>query len=64
MKNIEYEHGYNMGYDYIQYEGGSQLRAKRELLSRGIPLRSVHAVAFMKAIEDYRHNIPRRYKSY
>lgn len=60
--NKEYIHGYTMGYDCAAYEGCANIeKAKRNILQRGISLRTVYAVAFLNAVKDYINGKPRRY---
>lgn len=60
-RNKEYEHGYTMGYSYAEYEGGNETTAKREILSRGISLRTAYAAGFICGVRDCKSHLPRKY---
>lgn len=59
--NKEFEWGYEKGYDYAEYEGGTLSQVVFELRYRGLTIRSQYGVGFKKGVEDYRNHIPRRY---
>lgn len=57
----EYEHGYNMGYDWVAYEGGSPYFWAAEVKSRRIPVRSSYGMGFKKGCEDADNQEVRKY---
>lgn len=59
--NEEYKRGYNYGYDYVRYEGGRSRDAYRELMNRGIPIRSPYGVGFIHGAKDAAAWVERRY---
>ena len=58
--NNEYLHGYRMGWEYAEC-GGNTHTMVREILSRGISMRTTYAVAFMNAVKDYKAGRPKKY---
>ena len=62
-RNREFEHGYTMGYQYAEFEGGNEYTAKGEILSRGISLRTAYAAGFVQGIRDYKSHLPQKYNN-
>lgn len=60
-QNKEYNHGYNMGYDWVMYEGGNGNYAYAEIRRRGLNPRTTYGVAFMNGAKDAENNVERRY---
>ena len=63
MKNIQFEIGYNQGYCWVAYEGGSLYHLKQEVRYRGIPYKSISFVAFKQGCEDASKGLPNKYPS-
>ena len=49
-----------MGWEYAEC-GGNTHTMVREILSRGISMRTTYAVAFMNAVKDYKAGRPKKY---
>jgi len=60
-RNKEYEHGYNLGYDWRMYEGGNARYAYAEVRRRGINPRTTFGVAFMNGAKDAESGAERKY---
>jgi hypothetical protein len=55
----EYEHGYRQGYELATYNGNAN--PKRNILSRGISLRTSYAVGFLCGNKDKKQGLPCKY---
>ena len=60
-QNKEYNHGYNMGYDWVRYEGGNGSYAYAEIRRRGLNPRTTYGVAFIRGAKDAQNFVERRY---
>ena len=60
-QNKEYEHGYTMGYEWVEHEGGNSNYAHAEIRRRGLSPRTTYGVGFMKGAQDAKNHTPRRY---
>ena len=55
----EYKHGYCQGYDLATHDGNAN--PKRNILSRGIGLRTSYAVGFLCGFKDKKEGKTRKY---
>lgn len=51
-QNKEFEHGYQMGYLWRKYEGGSIYKIRATLYDRGIGINTTYAAGFKKGVID------------
>ena len=62
-RNMQFEHGYSMGYDWMAHEGNSTYRIDTELRNRGSNPHKLTAWdhGFKKGAEDRTNNLPKKY---
>ena len=63
-RNLQYEHGYRMGYEYHQYAGGTLDDAKKEIILRfgRKALYSPFGHGFLAGFKDHKDGKPQKYE--
>ena len=59
--NIEFSAGYSMGYQHIAFDNGDIYDVSKEILSRGVSLKTSWAAGFKKGAEDAYNKRPCKY---
>jgi len=59
-RNLEYEHGYAQGYEYGAY-GGCYKNPRREIILRGLKIRSPYGVGFLAGFKDQQNGVKQKY---
>ena len=62
-RNLKYEHGYSMGYDWVAYEGGNIYTLEREIKNRnaGAPVFKVWDHGFRQGAKDRLDGLDKKY---